>query len=244
MFSYIMCPMIINNFDLRGVSIVSLQTGGTIGDIIEPLVDPKDLTIPALFVKERRSDLDSLILYTEDIRKFSIHQIIVNSYEDIVDYQEIPPINELIELTDQVEELCPVGKYFDVEGVGEGIVWHCDYKGRRYWFKVKGKKHSVSGSSPKVLNPVDLEKLQSVQNLSMKLANVNRVKQAMFESSVDGKIEDLTKSDTPTILKWVCNDIIEEEMDIIVGAGFEWKDIAREVNNTTRRVFFELIEKL
>lgn len=191
--------------------------------------------------------------YWLDIRSMTIpetfHQANIYNVSDIATYTKKVDmsnakvvINDLVGMTQEVEDMCPVGKYFDVEGVGEGIVWSAEFKGKRYWFKVKGDKHSVSGSSPKVLKPVDMEKLQSVQSLVGKLATVNRVKQAMFENSIDGKVEDLSKKDTPTILRWVANDIIEEEMDIILGAGFEWKDVAKEVSNATRVIFFKLIE--
>src|SRR5574343_415662 len=33
--------------------------------------------------------------------------------------------NKLVELTDQVEKECPVGKFFGVSATGEGIVWKC-----------------------------------------------------------------------------------------------------------------------
>lgn len=52
--------------------------------------------------------------------------------------------NKLIELTEQVEHCCPVGKFFGIHDVGEGIVWKCEtepYIGGKYMFKVKGERH-------------------------------------------------------------------------------------------------------
>lgn len=49
----------------------------------------------------------------------------------------------LIEITEQVEKECPVGKFFDVSGVGEGVVW--DKIGAttsEFRFKVKGDAHA------------------------------------------------------------------------------------------------------
>ncbi len=56
--------------------------------------------------------------------------------------------NDLTTLTLQVEAQCPAGKFFGVEGVGEGIVWSPKSielaQDSGLWFKVKGEKHSVS----------------------------------------------------------------------------------------------------
>lgn len=42
--------------------------------------------------------------------------------------------NKLVELTNQVEKLCPVAKAFNIEGIGEGIVWTSFYKGEKFIF--------------------------------------------------------------------------------------------------------------
>ena len=55
--------------------------------------------------------------------------------------------NKMIEITNEVEQCCPVGADFGVKGIGEGVVWTCitpGWEGSRTWFKVKGEKHSVS----------------------------------------------------------------------------------------------------
>jgi hypothetical protein len=53
-----------------------------------------------------------------------------------------------VEITMAVEAECPVGRFFGVlSGVGEGVVWKpVDplYNEGRFWFKVKGEKHSVT----------------------------------------------------------------------------------------------------
>jgi len=45
-------------------------------------------------------------------------------------------------LTLEVERCCPVSRAFQVEGVGEGIVWVVDKSdGTQSMFKVKGDQH-------------------------------------------------------------------------------------------------------
>ena len=51
---------------------------------------------------------------------------------------------KLTELTNEIEQECPVGKYFGVSDVGEGLVWTChnpNYHSSKYWFKTKSDKH-------------------------------------------------------------------------------------------------------
>ena len=60
----------------------------------------------------------------------------------------------MIEITEAVENECPVGKHFGVSGVGEGVVWTCVSEGWNdsgTWFKVKGEAH-VKGTSIEGLN--------------------------------------------------------------------------------------------
>ena len=62
--------------------------------------------------------------------------------------------NKMIEITEEVEKECPVGKHFGVSGTGEGIVWTCVSEGWNdsgTWFKVKGEAH-VKGTSIEGLN--------------------------------------------------------------------------------------------
>ena len=67
--------------------------------------------------------------------------------------------NKLIHFTEKIEEQCPIARSFNIEGVGEGIVWTTIYKDQIYRFKVKGEKHSVS--KVKTLASVNPEQLKS-----------------------------------------------------------------------------------
>ncbi len=57
--------------------------------------------------------------------------------------------NKMIEITEEVEKECPVGKHFGVSGIGEGVVWTCVSDGWNdsgTWFKVKGEAHAKGTS--------------------------------------------------------------------------------------------------
>jgi len=106
---------------------------------------------------------------------YSINQF--ESYELDIDFRN-PQLhqNELVYITEQVEAECPVGKFFGVSGIGEGVVWKCiteGYEDSKFWFKVKGEKHSVS--KVKTLAEVDVEKLKTIEEFGDRVLTKNRL---------------------------------------------------------------------
>lgn len=72
-------------------------------------------------------------------RELNIYNILqFKTYEIEIDFNS-PELNQnkLIEMTLEVEEECPVGKYFGVSGIGEGIVFSCETS-KSLIFKSKG----------------------------------------------------------------------------------------------------------
>ena len=64
-------------------------------------------------------------LHKNEIGIYNILQF--PTYEIDIDFNNPETIqNKLIEMTISVEDECPVGKYFGVSGIGEGIVYHAD----------------------------------------------------------------------------------------------------------------------
>jgi hypothetical protein len=90
--------------------------------------------------------MDSNSIKNEDIRCFNIGQF--PSFEIEIDFNNPALVqNKLIEMTLAVEEECPVGKYFGVSGIGEGIVFtHMFDDGSVVRFKSKGTRHAESVS--------------------------------------------------------------------------------------------------
>lgn len=144
-------------------------------------------------------------------------------------------INELVELTNEVEKECPVAKSFDISGIGEGIVWYGDLDGKRFRFKVKGDAHS--NSNTKQLASVDPEKLKNIQEVTKYLVTKPRLEQAINETKAQ-----LDKRYTGDVLRWVANDIIEEESDTLENNDLVWKDIASTITTKFRYMFFDMID--
>ena len=145
--------------------------------------------------------------------------------------------NKLGEITQEIEDECPVGKFFGHSGVGEGVVWSCLHNGERHSFKVKGTKHSVS--KVKTLAPVDVEKLNSIQDFVDYSVTRARFEQGMSEVFSSPSEYDTKK--TGDIIRWVIKDIQDEEMDVLVENNLSPKDVNKYISGKVREMFFNEI---
>jgi hypothetical protein len=144
--------------------------------------------------------------------------------------------NKLSELTIAVEDECPVAKAFGFSGIGEGIVWSCEYKGVVHRFKVKGEKHS--SSKVKTLAAVDTEKINSIKEFVEYAVTESRFNQGLEKTFPNGEPIDIKKMGM--LMKWIVDDIIKEEMDTMVANKLEPKDIGKYVSTKVREMFFKL----
>ena len=146
--------------------------------------------------------------------------------------------NKIIEMTLKVEDECPVGKAFDISGVGEGIVFsHMTADGKVYRFKSKGEKHA-KGSKVTTLKPVDDVKLNKIIEVVNAVTPDWRLQQAMektFDFMNGGKIDIKRMGD---FIRNVIADILKEELDTLAAAGLEPKDINSKVSERSRLYFF------
>jgi len=177
------------------------------------------------FVKELRSLEDNIY----NILAFK-------KYEIEIDFNNPANVqNKLVEITNEVEECCPVGKWFGVEGVGEGVVWtHSSEEFGNLRFKVKGEKHSVS--KVKKLASIDPEKLKNIEDFVVYAVTDNRLEQAIEQVfTVEGEEIDIVGMGK--FLKWVMGDICKEELDTLAHNSLTPKDVAKQVSNKARKWF-------
>lgn len=171
----------------------------------------------------QRSDFNQNIYHIENFPTWNL-EIDFNSPESVQ--------NRLVELTEQVEKECPVGKHFGIPGVGEGIVWATS--DRRYCFKVKGEKHS--STKVKTLASVDTELIESMNEFVDNVLTESRLKQGI-EKLKEMQLEVSQKS-TREYLKWIIGDIIKEEQDTIIANQFDLKKLNPLLSNKARVWFF------
>jgi hypothetical protein len=179
--------------------------------------------------------VDYTDLGNSEVRIYNIDDFPTYSLEIDFNYPELVQ-NKLSELTLAVEEECPVAKAFGFSGVGEGIVWSCEYKGVVHRFKIKGEKHS--SSKVKTLASVDVEKINNIKEF---------VDYAVTESRFNQGIEKVFPNNEPidvkkmgALMKWINDDIIKEEMDTMVTNKLEPKDIGKYISAKVREMFFNL----
>lgn len=154
------------------------------------------------------------------------------TYECNVDFNN-PELsqNEFVRLTELVEQECPVGKSFNVSGIGEGIIWTAfdsdiEFNLSGLMFKVKGEKHQ--SSKVKTLSTVDVEVISQYNELVDYLATENRMKQGIEVLKSNGVDTDCPKN-TKQFIIWIKDDIIKEETDTILASGLEFGKVISKI---------------
>lgn len=179
----------------------------------------------------------SVEIRIHDIEEFPTYEIDID-----FNHPELAQ-NKMIEITEEVEKECPVGKAFGVSGIGEGVVWTCVSPGWNdsgTWFKVKGEKHSVS--KVRTLAAVDVE---AVANLKAFVDSV--VTEARLEQGLDNLVREQLKQIEMTsmgdFLRWVYNDVLKEEADTIVANGIDPKKLGGAIANVARPWFVKKVNE-
>jgi hypothetical protein len=216
----------------KGVGISKLEKSFFIfGLKVSPIVeDDEELkNKPAFWV-------DHSYLRSNESKIYNINDF--QTYSIDIDFN-MPQLiqNTLSELTIAVEEECPVAKAFGHSGIGEGIVWSCNYKDIVYRFKVKGEKHSAS--KVKVLASVDVDKLNSIKEFIEYAVTESRFNQALENIFPNGEPIDVKKMGD--LIRWVVMDVTKEEMDTMVENNIEPKDVNKYVSSKVREMFFKLV---
>lgn len=165
-----------------------------------------------------------------NICQFGLHEVVV----DFSNPKAATPAIEKLVL--EIEEECPVGKFFGVEGIGEGLVWKpakAEFASNSgYWFKTKGQKHSVS--KVKKLVAISPEKLNSINEFVEYAATTNRFDQGIDETGLDMKL-------VGKFIGWVNGDIWKEEADVLAENNLTMKDVGRDLSNKARKYYIEKV---
>lgn len=176
-----------------------------------------------------------------EFERFDNEQVIYNinqfqKYSIDIDFNQ-PELaqNTLVELTMDVEKECPVGKYFGVSGIGEGIVWKCNYNGEQYTFKSKGEAHSAS--RVKTIAAVDVDEINSVNEFVDYVLTESRLQQGIDKLKEAGK--EVTEKSTGDYLRWIVGDVLKEENDTIVENQLNVKKVCSAISTKARIWYFQ-----
>jgi hypothetical protein len=146
--------------------------------------------------------------------------------------------NDLNDITMKVEKECPVGKYFGVSGIGEGIVWTClddEYTSPIFWFKVKGSEHS--STKVKKLANVNIEKATSINDFVERVTTESRLDQGY--THIKQTVENISKKEIELYIRWIISDIVKEESDMLEASGLTMKDVSSKISNIARICFIK-----
>ena len=215
----------------KGIGIAELERAFYIFDCkVRDIETKEDMWIPVTGTYKSKFDFNIPRVY--NIANFPTYKIDID-FEHPKEAQ-----NELIKITEQVEKECPVAKQLGVKDnlTGEGVVWTSFFKGKKLIFKVKGEKHS--NTKVKKLASVDPEKLESIKNFVEYACTENRIEQGIKET---GATE---RKDVGNLIRWVANDIIDEESDTLESNGIKWKEVAKGVADKTRKYYFNKLNEV
>lgn len=195
---------------------------------------------------------DTIWLGREYVEKFNHpnHQIyncfMFENYTAEIDFENPSIIqNGLVDITEAVEKECPVGAAFGVSGTGEGVVWrpdpslHPDLNDDRFWFKVKGAKHS--DSKVKQLVPIDPEKAKGISEFVNSVTTDHRLLKGI--DYLNEQNMEISKRSTGEFLKWLGNDVLDEESDVMEASNLDRKDVMKYINEQGKRWFFAYLER-
>lgn len=165
------------------------------------------------------------------IKTFGIYNVVLDLDNTHLAQQEIKNI------TIAIENECPVGKYFGISGIGEGVVFTDET--RTYSFKSKGEKHSVS--KVKTIANINVEKIKKIQDFIDYAVTENRLNQGIEYLKEMNKELDI--SSIGDFLRWLANDILKEEQDVITENGLDndLKSIMKSTSNKGRKWFMDKI---
>ena len=164
--------------------------------------------------------------------------------------------NFLGEITDNVEKDCPVARMLlpdsTKELIGEGVVWECISqfdtvydlpfctKGLR--FKIKGSRHVKGGvQKVKTLAPIDTEKLDSIQQFCSSALTQSRLWQGVDKMHELNK--ECTELSTGDYIKWVVQDVLKEELDVLAASGWSARDVTPSLSKGAREHWFKYLAK-
>lgn len=187
-------------------------------------------------------EIGKIDLHLPDSQLFNIDTF--PTWEIDIDFK-FPEIaqNKMIEITEEVEKECPVGKYFDVSGIGEGVVWTCvtdGWNGSGTWFKVKGEKHSAS--KVKTLAAVDVEAVENMRQFVKSVVTEARLEQGL-DNLVREQLKPFDMTSMGDFIRWVYNDVLKEETDTIVANGIDPKKLGGAVANEARPWFVKKLNE-
>ena len=165
-----------------------------------------------------------------------------------VDFADVASKTEALtratEATNEIEEMCPWARRFEIAGTGEGIVW-CpigSHAGNSsLFFKTKGDKHKVTKSrdaKPK-LDPEVLQGIDAFLEFAVTDIRLTQGLEALAEMG-----HPIGMRSMGHFLKWVGLDVKRECALELEENDLEWKQVSKAVTQRARAFFSEAVTQV
>lgn len=216
----------------KGVAISNIEKSLFIFDIAEIKDDVEENESPLKWID---LSIQQNVFTMLNFKDTSINLYSILNYD--FDYVHID-FNTPFEQSDEFENLCqkvgeecPVGKAFGFIGHGEGHVYRS--VDGMYRFKVKSENHKTS--KVKTTKPIDENELNSINEFVDAVVTENRLEQGI--SYLKEMQIPLQSKSMGQYIKWVNDDVIKEENNIIAQKGLDIKKVKSSINNKAREFF-------
>lgn len=189
-------------------------------------------------------DLTEFGWITDTLPNVFIIDLVASPIELEIDFENPHLVqNYLLEKTLEVENECPVGKYFGVSGVGEGLVWKTQTEFGVLRFKTKGEKHSSSKvKTVRELTEAEIASKESAKEFVDYALSENRLLQGIDKLKEMGLDVDIKS--TGAYLKWIGSDVLKECLDVLIESKIERKDVMPLINVKARQWFMEYLDNV
>lgn len=187
--------------------------------------------------------IDAVPKLNKQYEEAQIHSIYdVDSWSLSVDFRTQKSREEAVKETEAlaqaVEDQCPWGKYFGIEGMGEGIVWTPlggHWGNDDLFFKTKGEKHKIVKRAKRNKPATDPEVVASVNEFLEFAVTENRLKQGIeYLNEMNHPIE---MQSTSHFLRWVVQDIQRECALELQDSGLDWKQVSKAISKKALEYF-------
>lgn len=182
----------------------------------------------------------SVIKSLNDERIFFSYQFPHGTIEIDMEHPE-DAMKIIDEMVEAIDKECPVGKFFGVNGTGEGLVFtHFCKSGNVLQFKAKGASHSVV--KKRTPSGVDTSKMNEAESFADNVLAEHRLMQGI--EYLNQNNQPISEESTGPFIQWMIGDVFKEEQDVIVENNLDAKAVKTALAKKSREWFFKYIRDL
>ena len=187
-------------------------------------------------------DDDLSLFHNPEIDLYNVN--LFGAYPITVDFNDPAAAQiQILETTAAVEAQCPAGKFFGLEGIGEGLVYTHPGLDPRCFFKSKGVLHKGTSKQRESISDEESDQLTALCDLLLRVGQIEtRFEQAIKMLRLDGHLLDSMR-DTKLVIDWVWADIFEENLLDIQASGLDQKQVTAVVTKRVREEYKELLKQ-